>query len=445
MKQKKSGRIVVVLALMIAAFFCGGSAFAQRVTLDVSISNPYLLADSRQVTYLKVGLTGFPLERQTRRAPVNVAIVLDKSGSMSGEKIIQAREAAEMALEMLDERDIVSIVAYSDSVSVLVPATRLTEKDSFRRAIASIYADGNTALFAGVSKGSDELRKFFDRQKVNRVVLISDGLANVGPDSPSALGALGASLRKEGISVSTIGLGLDYNEDLMFRLAQESDGNHAFVENSRDLVRIFRYEFNDVLSVVAQEIEIEVRCSDGVVPVRVLGRDADIADGVVYASINQLYANQEKYILLELEVPAQPEGLQLPVATVDVRYGNMVSGRTDQLSGNAQVSFTESQEVAEDNVDKDTMVSTVLQIATERSKRAVELRDEGNVDEAEELLRDNADFLMEQAAVLESDDLAGYGAQNIADAEAIEDEEEWQATRKQMRDTQYENESQQSY
>ena len=87
------------------------------------------------------------------------------------------------------------------------------------------------------------------------------------PDSPAALGDLGASLGKSGISVTTIGLGLGYNEDLMVRLAEKSDGNHAFVENSRDLSRIFEYEFGDILSVVAQDVKIKINCLPGVKPV----------------------------------------------------------------------------------------------------------------------------------------------------------------------------------
>lgn len=418
---------------------------AQRVTLDVTVSNPYLLADSRQTTFLKVGLTGFALSGQTDRAPVNVAIVLDRSGSMEGEKIARAKDAAILAVDMLDSRDIASIVTYSDSVSVLVPSTRIVDKEDVRAKVRSIYADGSTALFAGVSKGAHELRKFFERQRVNRVILLSDGLANVGPDSPGALGDLGSSLRREGISVSTIGLGLGYNEDLMVQLAQKSDGNHAFVENTRDLSRIFRYEFDDVLSVVAQEIEISIHCAPGIVPVRVMGRDADIADGVVYTTINQLYSNQQKYIMLEVEIPPQPEGKQLPVATVDISYGNMVSGLTDSLSSFADVQFTASQVTAEENVNRETMAEAVLQLATEESKRAVQLRDEGKLEEAEEVLLENAEYLMEQAEALQAPMLQGYGEQNIMDADAVDDEDEWQSTRKEMRDKQHENESQQNY
>ncbi len=103
-------------------------------------------------------------------------------------------------------------------------------------------------------KGSSEVRKFINRNRVNRVILISDGIANVGPSSPEALGNLGASLGKEGISVTTIGLEAEYNEDLMTKLAMYSDGNHAFAETPQDLARIFDHEFNDILSVIAQDV-----------------------------------------------------------------------------------------------------------------------------------------------------------------------------------------------
>ncbi|MFN9974986.1 MAG: hypothetical protein ACK58T_34350, partial [Phycisphaerae bacterium] len=108
------------------------------------------------------------------------------------------------------------------------------------------------------------------------IVLLSDGLANSGPSSPGELGDLGASLLKENISVSTMGLGLGYNEDLMVQLAGKSGGNHHFIEQATELADIFRREFSSVLSVVAQEIDLKVTIPEGIRPVRVLGNDADI-------------------------------------------------------------------------------------------------------------------------------------------------------------------------
>lgn len=174
---------------------------------------------------------------------VNLAVAFDCSGSMSGGKIVHARQAAQNALEQLGENDFFSLVIYNHSAQVLIPATRVTEsaKRELAAVIGSIPAGGGTALFSGVSLAADELRKAGnDPRGVRRLILLSDGQANVGPSSPAELGKLGSALVKEGITVSTVGIGSDYNEDLMTSLAQNSDGNFYFVARSSDLVPILR-------------------------------------------------------------------------------------------------------------------------------------------------------------------------------------------------------------
>jgi Ca-activated chloride channel family protein len=221
-----------------------------------------------------------------------------------------------MAVDRLNADDIVSVVAYNDTVSVLVPATKVSDKSAIRAGIERLDAFGSTALFAGVSKGADEVRKFLSRDRVNRVILVSDGQANVGPSSTSALAELGESLAKERICVTTIGLGLDYNEDLMTQLARKSDGNSGFANSSDDLVRLMKSEFGDVLAVVAQELSVRIDCAEGIRPVRVLGREADITGSTVRVLINQINAGQEKYVLLEVEVPATRASQTREVAAV---------------------------------------------------------------------------------------------------------------------------------
>ncbi len=431
------------LTLAAALLGLAAAAHARPVALDVSLSSPYLAAGRGGTVYLRVSLTAAEADRSSRAAG-NIAIVLDRSGSMEGEKIERAREAARLAVELLDPRDIVSIVTYSDTVQVLVPATRASDRQRILAMIDRIRAGGSTALFAGVSKGADQVRRFLDRNRVNRVILLSDGLANVGPDSPGALADLGASLKKEGISVTTIGLGLGYNEDLMARLARSSDGNHAFVENSRDLTRIFERELGDILSVVAREVRIEIRCADGVRPVRVIGREADIVGQRAYASINELYGSQGKYLLLELEVPAGSAGETRDVAVVDVAYADIDRQATDRVRGAAAVRYTESQQTVEQSTDRRVMSAVVIQEATEANDRAVQLRDEGRVEEAKRLLIENAQKLRESASKLEAPELEAYGAANEADAQALE-QGDWEAQRKKMRSLQHANQTQQSY
>ena len=411
-------------------------AVAKQVQLEVSLAKPTLLADKKQETYLKVGLTGFTMDQSKERSPVNISLVIDKSGSMSGQKIEKAKQAAIAAIGRLGAQDIVSIVAYDSTVQVISPATKLTDKQAVIQRIRSIRSGGSTALFAGVSKGSEEIRKFLDKNRVNRVILLSDGLANVGPESPSELGALGASLMKEGISVSTMGLGLDYNEDLMAQLAQKSSGNHVFIESAEDLVAVFNHEFNDVLSVVAQEVVIDMQLADGVRPIRTMNVDSEINGQQVIIKLNQLYSAQEKYALLEVEMPPGKAGKARDVAEVKVSYANMQTKTTDRLTSSVAVKFAESEAEVEKN--KNTMVcaAAVLQIANERNQKATQLRDQGDVDGAKQLLLLNSKYLCESALILTCPTLDVRGKDNLKQAENL-DADNWKMNRKEMRELQY--------
>ena len=448
MKRMRTYRQVrgTIAAAVAAAAFCAAQACADQVNLNVALGQPVLLAGKKNTTFLKVGLTGFEMKDVGDRAPVNVVIVLDKSGSMSGEKIAKAKEAAIMAVGRLSPRDIVSVISYDDSVHVLVPATRVSDRGAINAKINQLSAGGSTALFAGVSKGASEVRKFLARDRANRIILLSDGLANVGPSSPAELGDLGASLIKEGIAVTTIGLGGGYNEDLMSRLAARSDGNHYFAENATDLVRIFKGELGDVLSVVAQEVVVKIKCASGVRPVRVLGREADITGQTVIAMLNQLYSSQEKYIVLEVEIPETAEGRVRQIASVDVSYANMESRTTDRLTSTVEARFTASPAVAERSLDRDVMVPAVELVATLNNKSALALRDQGKREEAQALLRSNTIYLNENSVRYNSDRLKAYRDVNGKDADNVmfdDGDARWREGRKSMRANQHRNDYQQ--
>ena len=181
-------------------------------------------ADKPGTAYVKVTLAADKVAAKSRPS-VNLAIVLDRSGSMHGEAIKRAREAACEAVRRLDERDVISVVAYDDVTETVVPAQRVVDREGIIAKISRIEARGMTALFAGVATGASELAKFRGQCEINRVLLLSDGQANVGPSSAEELGRYGAMLMKDGVAVSTVGLGNGYNEDLMTRLSQKSDGN----------------------------------------------------------------------------------------------------------------------------------------------------------------------------------------------------------------------------
>ncbi len=407
-------RLMVITTIFFGSPFFGSPFFgslgvslakddSNQVKLDVAPIHSTLKAGEKQTTWLRVGLEGFPIEADKKRAPVNLAIVLDKSGSMSGEKITQARRAAIDAISLLSSNDIVSIVTYDTTVSVLVPATKMTDKESITKAINSIQADGNTALFAGVSKGAAEVRKFLDKEHVNRIVLLSDGIANSGPSTPGELGALGASLMKENISVSTLGLGLSYNEDLMVQLAKKSGGNHHFIEKSTELADIFRREFEDVLSVVAQEVDLKIQIAEGIRPIRVLGNDSDINGQQVVTRMNQIYSRQNKYVVVEVEIPASQANTNRELANVAVSYTNMKTLVTDRLSSSSSVRFSNSTEEVEKSLNKSVLVDVVALVSSEKNKLATKYLDEGKLELSRQALKDNVEYLNGNAALAPND------------------------------------------
>lgn len=392
--------LLKTLCVITLTAFSAGSlseAASGQLKLDVSPSNSVLKAGAKQNTWIRVGLQGFKLESDKKRPGVNLAIVLDKSGSMQGEKIQRAREAAIDAIGLLQPTDIVSIITYDSTVNVLVPATKLTDKDDVIAKIKTIKPNGNTALFAGVSKGAAEVRKFLDKERVNRVILLSDGLANVGPSSPGELGNLGKSLVKENITVSTLGLGLGYNEDLMVQLASTSGGNHLFIEDASELADVFRSEFNDALSVVAQEIDINVTLPEGIRPIRVLGNEADITGRKIVTRLAQIYSEQDRHIVIEVELPASDDGVKLSPATVSVTYANMKTHEEDKLSESAECEFSNDEELVANGVNRIVMADVVALVSSEQSKLATLYFDQGNLRACRQVLQSNVEYLSFEA------------------------------------------------
>ena len=374
-----------------------------QVGIQVRVANPTMLLGKNETNYVRIVLDGFePLSSKDSEIPpsppVNVAIVIDTSGSMQGRKIAQARQAATAAIDRLRPSDIVSVVLYDSNVRVLVPATRAVDGEEIKFKIRSIRAGGSTALFAGVSKGAAEVRKFLDPKSINRVILLSDGQANIGPSGPREIERLGTSLVKEGISVTTLGLGLGYNEDLMAGLASAASGNHLFVEAAQDLVTVFNQEFSELMNVVAGDFKIEVKTADGVRPVRVLGTKADISGNSVIIPLTQLYASQERYFVLEVEVDSEKDSTKRPLVSVDIEYENLITGSMDRFRKDVSVHLTTEIAKVEKDRDLETYAYCSVQIANEQNRRAVALRDVGEIDKAEALLTGNAAMLEDIAA-----------------------------------------------
>jgi Ca-activated chloride channel family protein len=447
MKTNSLFRLLAAVAVATGGLLSSLLAKPQSVPVDLRIEfdRPVLPADEVQRAIVKIGLTGCRPERAAERQPVNLTIVLDRSGSMSGDKIEQAREAAVEALRRLDRRDIFSLVIYDHEVSTLISPQAPTDVLWLERQIRSITSRGNTALFAGVSQGAAELRKNLERRGfVDRVLLLSDGQANVGPSSPDDLGRLGAALRREGIAVTTVGLGEGFNEDLMTALAQRSDGNHYSAAESGDLPRIFAKELGDVLDVVAQRVEIEIEFPEGVRVIRSIGREAECGERRVTFGLNQLYGGQEKFLLVEVEAPAAKADEIRTLARARASYAEATGDSRHELRAEGQVRYTRDEARVKREANLKVQTEYASNYVAEVKSQAIALADAGRKDAAARVMRENSVLLGSIAQSYANASMAAVAEQAKKDAEEVEAKGIDNEKRKSMSAEAYQTRNQQS-
>ncbi len=414
-----------------------------KVRCRVETDRAVLPAGDAQNVVLKITLDAPPAPAHIKRPLVNLALVLDQSGSMNGTKIEQAKAAAIEALSRLGLQDVFSVVVYDTNVHTIVPAQNAGNVQRIIHTIRQIRSGGSTALFGGVSQGAAEIRKNLENDYVHRIVLLSDGLANVGPRMPEDLGRLGAALIKENISVTTVGVGTDYNEDLMARLAQKSDGNTYFVESGYDLPRIFAAELGDVLNVVAKRVKVTITLPENVDPINIIGREGRIKDRKIELYMNQLYGDQEKYSLVEVKVPRSRSGSRLKIARADVTYENPFNRKQERSTGISYASFSSDKEKVAGSTNIGVVKEYQLNLNALAQEKAIELSDKGKKKEAVNELKQSAAKLKQIGSLYKDEKLLKEADALEVQAERIEQEGMSKKSRKILRTKSYQQKHQQ--
>lgn len=446
MKKFHLRRVIIFTALFVFALMsgiAGAGIETAKVICRVETDRGVLPAGESQNVVLKITLDAPPSPAHVKRPLVNLALVMDQSGSMNGNKIEQAKAAAVEALTRLGIEDIFSVVVYDTNVHTIVPAQHAENVQGIIRTIHQIRAGGSTALFGGVSQGAAEIRKNLENDYVHRIVLLSDGLANVGPRMPEDLGRLGAALIKENISVTTVGVGTDYNEDLMAKLAQKSDGNTYFVESGVDLPRIFAAELGDVLSVVARKIKVTITLPDSVRPVRIIGREGRIKGEKIELFMNQLYGNQEKYTLVEVKLPKSTPGSKILIAEAETAYENPFNHRQEISRGSSYATFSSDLKKVARSANVKVIKEYQLNLNALAQEKAIELSDRGKKTEAVKALKQSAAKLKQYGSQYQDKELLDEAAALEVQAAEIEEQGMSKKSRKVLRTRSFQKKNQQ--
>jgi Ca-activated chloride channel homolog len=266
------------------------------------------------------------------RPPLNLAIVLDRSGSMSGHPLDEAKRCARMIVDRLGATDRAALVVYDGDVAVLVPATQMANKAAFYTAIDSIHSGGNTNLHGGWLKGAELMAALAKDNATTRILLLSDGQANEGVTDVDAIARQCAELAGAGVTTSTYGLGRHFNEELMIRMANAGQGNSYYGEQAEDLMASFAEEFDLLTALCAKQIHLH----------------ADLPEPISFSVLNGFNQNQdgtygmpdlayegESWAVMRLTVPkafsGAGDGALTDLGSIAIRYLDL-DGNAHKLS-----------------------------------------------------------------------------------------------------------------
>jgi Ca-activated chloride channel family protein len=358
-----------------------------------------------------------------KRRPLNLSVVLDRSGSMSGDKLSYVKKATQFLVQHLGVQDRFSLVTYDQKVAVHIAPTSVVHKDNLSRSIETIMSGGTTNLSGGWLQGCQLVAEGLAEGQSNRVMLLTDGLANEGVTDSNRLVAMARQKREEGVTTTTMGVGMDFNEDLLTRMANEGGGAFYFIDNPDQAPKIFAEELNDLLSVVGQNLVIALTLSSKVSAVKYLNTyPMEKGAGNMTFRLGDLFADEIKTLLLELTIPALQTLGEVEVAWLRFDYDELaeerVTHRTLELP--IKVNAVRDEDYHEGAPNAEVVRTALLLRAAQAREEAIKYADKGEFDKAKQTLSDIADSIQRSIQQGDLDDKALQIEQNMLREEALD-------------------------
>ncbi|MCH7905225.1 MAG: VWA domain-containing protein [Armatimonadetes bacterium] len=330
----------------------------EAVGLDVRWSSDLMSEGS---VFLQVGLSTSLLNDRQDRKPVNLSLVIDKSGSMAEtNKMTRVKSALLTLVTKLRETDVLSIVVFDSEAHVLLPAARLTNKQAVKNAIRGIQPGGFTNIDAGLSLGYQEALKQYRKDATNRVILLTDGIANRGVTDPDQIAKGSLVYNDRGIDLSTIGVGQDLNHDLLRTLASSGRGLFHFVANAQDIEKVFSKEVQSLLSPVAVEPNVEIEFPRGFQIEKVYGYDPKIRGNKVSIKLDNMNSGMTEVVLIRFKPNAGTKRTSRVPVKVKLTYYDLDRKKQVTKTEATSVSF-DNRALVDSSVDKNATIAVLAQ------------------------------------------------------------------------------------
>lgn len=337
------------------------------------------------------------------RPALNVALVIDRSGSMSDSgKLNYAVRAGKEVVRILGPNDKFALIAYDDEVKVLSALAPIKDKAKLNKLLEGLEPGGYTFLSGGLEAGVNQLKNS-GSQGLNRVILLSDGLANRGVTEAKAVGNMGASARDKGITVSAMGLGLDYDENLMQHLAQRGGGQYSYIRDSEDLPGFFRQELALAAESATKDLKLRFVPGKSMKDIKVYGYTTaeDKQPGTVI-EMGDMYSGEERQVLIRATLTPGSAGSQ-ELGTAQLSFSPVDSKETQTIDLPVQAAVVAEEEARKtQNAQAEAQIqpvreSALLLAAEEAHVAAMEAMQRGDKAAAQAIMGDARTSLAQAA------------------------------------------------
>ncbi|MBI2892511.1 MAG: VWA domain-containing protein [Deltaproteobacteria bacterium] len=342
-----------------------------------------------------------------RRPPINLALVVDTSGSMEGGPIADARTASLALLETLAEGDRLAVVVFHSRTEVLLPSTELDEDNlaEVETKLRRMQARGTTDMAGGLSAGVEEVVRHLVPDGLNRVVLLGDGV----PNDPAPIRAMAQAAGERGVSITALGLGPDYNETLMASIAQLSGGRFHFVRESAQMASVFRNEVLRLKRVYARNAVVKLTPGPGVRIESVVGQNVSQAGGQVAVSIGDISQGEARDLIVRLATDGHRDGSSVELMDAIMEFDDALvgAGRLERrVYFGARATADEARITSGRNLEVERAAERMQAAAV--TIEAIAMARDGEIDRAREVLARAATEAQQRAQATGS---ADYDAQ----------------------------------
>ncbi len=345
----------------------GAPLVKQALSVEVIPGRKYVLANAPAREQVLLEFHTSDAVPQGLRPPLNICLVIDRSGSMEGEPLEYVKRACSYVVDLLNPNDVLSIVTFEENVDVLMPPRRVANKELIKQHIQRLEPGNTTNIYDGMALGTQQILSAQEQGRVSRMLLFTDGEPTTGIKDFQSLVQHAGEIKKRGITITFLGFGYDFNEELLAGMAKRSGGNYYYIQRPDLIPEVFRAELDKLFTLTASNLTLKLRTARWVVLRQVYGHTVPFGQREVILHLADLERGTDLDVAIDLEFQNHPLGLYR-VLVGELTYDDAISGKTERLSADVILEFTSDNSLCE--VPQNPRVAQCIEVAL--ASRAVE-------------------------------------------------------------------------